>query len=198
MTELPRAQTSDPSAWVDLHGDVLFRYAAARVRDPAVAEELVQETFLAALRARGEFAGRSSEQTWLVSILRRKIVDFFRGRAKGEAATSSDEGDWFSELYFDRTGHWKQTPPHWGPEAAGALEQSEFWRVLDDCLAKLPGPMGAAFCLRELEQVDTGGICKILGMTASNLWTQLHRARMLLRTCLERNWFVPPHRPRNQ
>jgi len=198
MTELRGKPTSDPSTWVDLHGDVLFRYAFVRVRDRAVAEELVQETFLAALHARGEFAGRSSEQTWLVSILRRKIVDHFRGRAKAEAAVSTDEGDWFSERYFDGAGHWKETPPRWGKEAAGAMEKGEFWRVMEDCLSKLPGPMGAAFCLRELEQVDTEGICKILGMTASNLWTQLHRARMLLRTCLERNWFVPSTKPRKK
>lgn len=189
---------TDPSGWVELHGDVLFRYATARVRDPAVAEEVVQETFLAALRARGDFAGRSSEQTWLVGILRRKIVDHFRARARMEAAATADEGERFSDRFFDKTGSWKETPPRWGTDAADGLEQGEFWRVMDDCLSKLPGPMGAAFCLRELEQVDTEGICKILGMTASNLWTQLHRARMLLRTCLERNWFLSPHRPRKK
>jgi len=198
MTDQPRGPTSDPSTWVDRHGDVLFRYAVARVHDRTVAEELVQETFLSALGARDDFAGRSSEQTWLVGMLRRKIVDHFRRRARTHQTASGDDAEGFSELYFDKGGVWKHGPAAWSADAAQTLSEGEFQQVLDECLSKLPGPMGAAFCLRELEQVDTEGICKILGMTASNLWTQLHRARMLLRTCLEKNWFVPSRKPRKK
>lgn len=187
----PQLHGSDPATWVDRYGDVLFRYAVGRVRDRAVAEELVQDTFLAALRGRTGFAGYSAEQTWLVAILRRRIVDYFRSTAHPASAVETDVGEGLVERYFDRKGHWKQTLPRWPHDADAAFQQQEFWNVLNACLWKLPEAMRSVFCLREMERLDTVAICKLLDMTSSNLWTTLHRARLLLRECLEHNWFAP-------
>jgi RNA polymerase sigma-70 factor (ECF subfamily) len=195
--DLSDSSRSDPAAWVDLHGDGLYRYALLRVRDRELAEELVQETFLAALRGRAQFAGRSSERTWLIGILRRKVADHFRSAGRSGLAPGDDMPDGSSQQWFDRNGHWRDPVLRWPGDAARTLEKREFWDVLDGCLSKLSHSLLAAFCLRELEGIESAEICKILNVTASNLWTQLHRARMLLRVCLERNWFARTPEPRN-
>lgn len=180
----------DPTLWVELHGDLLFRYAITRVRDRGTAEELVQETFLSALRAREQFTGRSAEQTWFVAILRRKIVDNYRKtrRDRTDSAAVSSEADPSSE--FDGRGVWTNALGAWpNKTVATDLGRDEFWRTFDDCLAKLPGGAADAFCLREIEELPCEEICKVLGITSSNLWTRLHRARTMLRRCLELNWF---------
>jgi RNA polymerase sigma-70 factor (ECF subfamily) len=174
---------------VDEYADVLFRYALLRVRTPELAEELVQETFLAALRGRESYAGQSSEQTWLVGILRRKIVDHFRAAARMQSTVAADLAEPLLERSFDRKGHWKTVPAKWRYDPSPNVEDREFWAVFDDCVTKLPPPLADTFCLRELEELGTQEVCKILGISASNLWTMLHRARMQLRECLERNWF---------
>ncbi len=184
----------DPTTWVDRHGDVLYRFALARVRDSALSEDLVQETFVSALRSQSSFEGRSNEQTWLISILRNKIIDYFRSRASLPQSAEPEAEDEFTGKFFDKSGHWRQRLSRWPSDGAGALEKQDFWRVLDECVSKLPATLRASFTLRELEKLDTKGICKLLGITASNLWMQLHRARLLLRACLERNWFAHPQR----
>lgn len=188
----PDSQTSasDPSGWVDRHGDALFGYALLRVRNPELAEELVQEAFVAALAARHQFEGRSSEHTWLVGILRNKIVDHFRRVARAQqpdqdGATESAVAD-----FFDRTRHWKSGPTNWAGDPSRVAEDQDFWHVFDECMGKLPGTLAHAFTLRELEELATEPICQVLGITPSNLWARLHRARMLLRRCLELNWFA--------
>ncbi|MEK6797902.1 MAG: sigma-70 family RNA polymerase sigma factor [Planctomycetota bacterium] len=170
--------------WLARHGDVLFRFALSRVRDRDTAEEIVQETLLAALRARGDFRGASSERTWLVAILRRKVVDHFRRYA--ESAVDHDPDRVGS--FFDRRGHWREPVAQWTDDPPALAQREEFWKVFDDCLSRLSPTMANAFCLREIEQFATDDICKILGLSPSNLWTSLHRARMLLRGCLEANW----------
>ena len=184
----------DPTTWVDRHGDVLYRFALARVRDPALSEDLVQETFVSALRSQSSFEGRSNEQTWLISILRNKIIDYFRSKASSPQSAELESDDEFAGRFFDKSGHRRDRLSRWPSDGAGAMEKREFWLVLDECVSKLPAALIASFTLRELEKLDTKGICKLLGITASNLWMQLHRARLLLRTCLERNWFSHPRR----
>jgi len=192
MTERDAAKrlASDPGEWLDRHGDALLRYALLRVRSREAAEELVQETFVAALGARADFEGRSSERTWLVGILRRKIVDLFRRRRPDEG--SGDQAGAIDRLIasrFNQKGHWKSRQGAWSADPAKTLANQEFWAVFDDCMAKLPANLADAFCLRELEALRTDELCKILNVTASNLWVQLHRARALLRNCLDANWF---------
>jgi RNA polymerase sigma-70 factor (ECF subfamily) len=192
-----RAAPSDPSAWVDLHGDYLYRYALLRLRDPALAEDAVQETLLAALQARHTYGGRSAERTWLTGILKHKLVDHFR-RASRQAYALEDEGEEFEhEELFRQEGKWKdhfdpaRAPVEWNSTPAALLERGEFWEVFDTCLSPLPARISSAFVLRELEGLSGGEVCEVLGISANNLWVMLHRARTHLRRCLELNWFKP-------
>lgn len=178
-----------PAAWVDEHGDLLYRYAMQRVRDRQVAEDLVQETFVSALAAIDRFAAESSERTWLVGILRHKIMDHFRGSARRPDTLGDEANAALEDPTFDKRGHWKRTPARWSADADTLAERGEFWVTFHDCLSKLPRRAADAFCLRELSRLDSKGVCEVLGITATNLWTQLHRARLMLRECLEENWF---------
>jgi RNA polymerase sigma-70 factor, ECF subfamily len=180
-------------AEIEGHRPYLMRYALAQLRDGQLAEEAVQEALLAALESLGSFAGKSTLRTWLTSILRFKVIDLQR-RAVSErnqveltdfAAETGEEG-WLDDL-FDETGHWRKAPSAWGdPEAA--LEQSRFWEAFQACLDRLPSAGGRVFFKREIAGDDTETICKEEGITASNCWVILHRARLQLRSCLEANW----------
>ena len=177
--------------WVDEHGDCLYRYALTRVRKPEVAEDLVQETFLAAVRAFEKFGGRSSVRSWLCGILKHKIIDYFRKSAR---ETSFTDLEFFSDECSEKFvsgGFWKHEdgPREWRPDASELMERKEFWVALRDCLAKLPQRVGDVFSLREMENVASKEICEMLAISESNLWVMLHRARMALRECLEMNWF---------
>jgi RNA polymerase sigma-70 factor, ECF subfamily len=183
---------SDPCTWVDRHGDVLYRYALLRLRHPALAEEVVQETFLAALQARERFSGRSSERTWLVGILKHKIADYYRQVSRERPV--EDVQAWTEETReaFDG-GHWNMDqgagPLEWGGSAESVVQEKEFREILSQCLSYLPERLAAAFTLREMEALNTKEVCKILNISATNLWVMLHRARHQMRQCLERRWF---------
>jgi RNA polymerase sigma-70 factor, ECF subfamily len=180
---------TDPEAWVDRYGDGLYRYALLRLRSPELAADVVQETFLEGLRVRGSFAGRSSEWTWLVGILRHKVLDQLR-RARREPASvedSSAEGQ--AEPPFDRRGHWRVGPSAWRGDPSREMESREFWDVFGRCLSRLPQGLADAFFLRELDELAADQVQEILGITPANFWKRLHRSRMLLRECLESGWF---------
>jgi RNA polymerase sigma-70 factor, ECF subfamily len=189
MTPKAQASSSNPERWVDDHGDLLYRYALVRVRDASHAEELVQETFLAALASRERFAGASSERTWLVGILKHKIVDHFRRSAR-ELTGDAPLGDDDLELFEESSRYWihEVGPADWGADPAAAFERARFWETLDRCLGELAPRAASAFALRELEGLDGGEICKVLGVTPTNLWVMLHRGRAHLRLCLEKHW----------
>jgi RNA polymerase sigma-70 factor (ECF subfamily) len=183
------ARVSDTERWVDEHGDFLYRFALLRLRAPDLAADLVQETFLEALRSRERFAGRSSEATWLIGILKHKIADHFRRAARQTAAgAGSAEGEPV-DSDFDRRGHWRVAPGQWGPDPEGELESKEFWEVFGRCLSKLPKALADAFLLRELDGLSSNEVQDQLGITPANLWARLHRSRMHLRDCLESSWF---------
>lgn len=180
-------------AEIESHRPYLLRYALAQLRDGQLAEEAVQEALVAALEGVATFNGKSTLRTWLTSILRFKVIDLQR-RAVSERARmvfdeegeSGDEG-WLDEL-FDGTGHWREAPQTWSnPEAA--LEQRRFWEVFERCLDRLPKAAGRVFFQREVLGEETEAICNSEGITASNCWVILHRARLALRACLEKNWF---------
>lgn len=175
--------------WVEEHGDYLFRYALSRLRQSEAAEDVVQETFLAALRARERFAGASSERTWLTGILKRKIVDHLRRQSREQPTGDFDaEGEWTDKL-FDERGNWKTKPKKWSADPSLPLENQEFWTVLSRCLSKLPQRLASAFTLRTIDGLDSQDVCKVLDVSANNLWVMLHRARLALARCLEINWF---------
>jgi RNA polymerase sigma-70 factor (TIGR02943 family) len=180
---------TDPEDWVDRHGDALYRYALLRVRSPDLAEDVVQETFLEAFRARSSFSGRSSERTWLVGILRHMIIDHLRIVRREPQAGNGLSASGMSESPFDRRGHWRVGPAHWGSDPSSEMESREFWDVFNACLSKLPQGLADAFFLRELDDLGADEVQQILGITPANLWKRLHRARVCLRRCLESGWF---------
>jgi RNA polymerase sigma-70 factor (ECF subfamily) len=179
-----------PEDWVEKHGDYLYRFALSRLRDSKAAEDVLQETFLAALQSRHRFEGRSSERNWLAGILKHKILDHFRRGGREVGLGDRDEPADMDAEWFDEEGHWKLdeiSPAEWG-DPDRTLEQSRFWEALGRCLGELPSRTVRAFTLREIEEQETDAICKDLNITPTNLWVMLHRARMHLRRCLEIHW----------
>ena len=188
----------NPEAWVAAHGDGLFRHALARLGRHQLAEDLVQETFLAAWKSAHRFAGLASERTWLVGILKKKIADHYR-RQRPEAegvdieALADFEQQQFRPGPFGGRRSWSRAgiPSRW-QDPRQSLEQEEFWSTLHQCTHKLPRITARAFLLRELDGRDSQDICRELGIRTSNLFVMLHRARLALRRCLEQNWFQGP------
>jgi RNA polymerase sigma-70 factor (ECF subfamily) len=182
-------QATDAERWVDQHGDCLYRYALLRLRAPDLAADVVQETFLEALEALDSFAGRSSERTWLIGILRHKILDHFRKSGREHAVFGDAPIDVAVESGFDQRGRWKTVPEAWREEPSRTLETREFWEVFGRCLSRLPARLADAFFLREVDGLKADEVQALLGITQANLWARLHRARTLLRGCLEIGWF---------
>lgn len=180
----------DVLQWVVAHGDMLFGYAVVRVGDRDVAEDLVQETFLSAVRGLDDFHGGSQIQTWLFAILRNKIIDHFRREnRRREFDTASREAESFAQLQFFRNGHWRTPLKDWTSDPSKLLESQEFMQTFTNCQAKLSPSLEIAIRLRDVEGLPTEEICELLGISAGSLWVRLHRARLLLRDCLDKNWF---------
>ncbi len=173
----------------------LLRFARLQLRDAGAAEDAVQETLLAALTGSHTFESRSSYKTWLISILRNKIIDIIRdqGREVPASSLADDEAgdEQLADTLFDRRGHWQAEarPARWAdPEAS--FEQKQFWAVFEACLDRLPAKAARVFMMREFLGLETDEICKETGMSTSNCWVVLHRARQGLRTCLDTRWFA--------
>lgn len=178
----------NPNNWIDLYSDYLFNYTITRVNDREIAQDLVQDTFFAGLKSMKNFKGEASERTWLISILKRKIIDHYRkiNSKKGKAEVrmnfnfdGEDEGDWLEQRVadpFDKT-------------AEDKLENKELGLALHDCISKLPAKQAEVFKMKTLLGYDTETICNELDITASNLWVIIHRARTALAACMEEKWF---------
>ncbi|MAT69270.1 MAG: RNA polymerase subunit sigma [Planctomycetaceae bacterium] len=186
MTDSAPDPLQQAETWLADHGDALLAYAMRRTPSAAAAEDLVQETLLAALKAAGEFRGQAAVQTWLTGILRRKIADFYR-RAARDARVEAELVEPFNA---DR--QWRERPGDWGGDPAQIAESAEFQAALAACLEKLGPTLRPAFQLRVLDQLKTEEICSELDVTPTNLSVRLARARVLLRECLERTWFAAP------
>ena len=173
--------------WLNEHGDYLYRFALARLRDPHQAEDVVQETLMAALKA-DNFNEQSSVRTWLTGILKHKIIDLIRKSSREVVASDMmSEEDANMDDFFDKAGHWVDKPQSWHmPESA--LEQQQFFKVLQSCLDKIPNKLATLFMLRDVHETDNEEICKELNITSTNAWVMLYRARMGIRKCLEINW----------
>jgi RNA polymerase sigma-70 factor (ECF subfamily) len=187
---------NSPESWVDQYGDFLYHFAVSRVKDPSLAEDLVQETFLAALGARKNFQGRSAVRTWLIAILKHKIVDSIRKRVRESASDRVESiadaaaGD-SADVEFTGKGGWRIRPARWAANPLETYRQKEFMDVLYRCLGQLPQRLAKAFMLREIDGLSTEEICKELNISATNSWVMLYRARMWLRQCLEKRWVKP-------
>jgi RNA polymerase sigma-70 factor (TIGR02943 family) len=184
----------DPESWVERQGDDLFGFAAARVRNRAVAQDLVQETFLAGIKSGEGFAGRSSERSWLFGILRNKLADYYRLQNREEEITDTElllpeERGAFGTGGLGKDGWVMKLAPQAWETPDETLISKEFQDVLRSCLSRLPDKVAQVFRLREIDDVSSEEICKDLGVSANNLWVMLHRARMGLRRCLEVHWF---------
>ena len=185
----------DPQIWVDEHGDYLYAFAFSRLRDKSAAEDLVQETLLAAIQFRDSYAGGASERTWLTGILKHKIVDYYR-RSSREAELSEEESDMSAYDYLFRSdsewkGHWtaEARPTRWQENPEEALEHAEFREILAHCLSELPERVANVFTMREMDGFESREICDILSISPNNFWVMMHRARLHLRRCLDFNWF---------
>jgi RNA polymerase sigma-70 factor (ECF subfamily) len=178
---------ANPDRLVDDHGDCLYRYALVRVRTPEVAQDLVQEAFLAALRSWDRIGDRSSERSWLCDILKTKIVDYYHKLGRETSFTDMES---LSEDFSDKfcsEGRWihAKGPKDRKPEADLVVHRSEFWTTMRYCLNKLPDRIANVFMLREMEELSTNEICETLKISEIDLGVMLHRSRMALRECLE-------------
>ena len=182
------ASLLNPEVWVDQYGDILFRFALQRVGNIAVAEDLVQETFLAAMKAKVRFKGHSSEKTWLFAILKHKIIDHYRSKKYDQSDLNVEDCAETTDNFFSDNGKWRILPSSWDINPVEAYEQKEFMNALYQCLSQMPKRHADAFVFREIDELSTEEICKLLSITASNCWVILYRARVLLRRCIEINW----------
>lgn len=176
-----------PENWVDLYADYLYNYAVARVSDAELAKDLVQETFMAGLKSSKNYKGDAAERTWLIAILKRKVIDHYRkinskkGKAEVRMSYSTDqgEGDWLEERVAD-------------PFSKGGdnqIENEELGLAIHNCISKLPSKQALAFNMKTIQGMSTEDICNELGINPSNLWVMIHRARTSLMGCLNQNWF---------
>ena len=176
-----------PETWIDRYSDYLYNFAIVRVNNHEVAQDLISETFLAGLKSKANFKGEASERTWLIAILKRKIIDHYRktNSRKGKAevrmsySNQDSEGDWLEEQVrdpFDKT-------------AEDVMENEELGMVILNCLEKLNDKQAMIFKMKTIDGFDTEAICNEYNITPSNLWVILHRARKSMADCLENNWF---------
>lgn len=176
----------DASNWVDRYGDYLYNFTIVRVSNHEVAQDLISETFLAGLKSAANFKGEASERTWLISILKRKIIDHYRktnsnkGKAEVRIQYNSEdsEGDWLEERVsdpFDKT-------------AEDTMENTELGMAIHDCLDTLNSKQASIFKMKTIDNFDTEAICNEYSITPSNLWVIIHRARTAMAECLEKSW----------
>ncbi len=180
-------ESIDSSQWVDRYGDLMYRYTLVRVKNPDAAEEIVQTTLFSALQSVNSFEGRSSEKSWLFGILKHKILDHFREvkKTRNFNLMPDDDADPFE---YDAGGHWKEMPQKWDFDPEKAAENQQLSQALAHCLAGLSDKFRDVFVLKEIEGLSTEQICKEFNIKPTNLWVILHRARNLLKKCLESQW----------
>ena len=179
-----------PEKWIDSYADYLFNYTIGRVNDAEIAKDLVQETFLAGLKSAKNYKGEAAERTWLIAILKRKVIDHYRktNSKKGRAEVRMDysvhtdsQGDWLEEQIADPFSSFE----------TDAIENKELGLAIHACIAKLPKKQALVFSMKTIQEMDTETVCNELDINPSNLWVMIHRARTTLMGCLNQNWFKP-------
>jgi RNA polymerase sigma-70 factor (ECF subfamily) len=183
--------------WVYEHGDDLYGWALHKTGDRETAEDLVQDTFLAAIRSVKSFKGQSQPKTWLYAILKNKITDHFRdayrrsqmGDRPRSSAPQTNEG--LADSFFDDVGNWKEPfhPADWHEMKDELLDDNEFRSVFEYCMKELPEHWSDALKFKYLMGKDGNVICQELDVSRSNYWQILHRAKVQVRVCLEKYWF---------
>lgn len=170
--------------WIKKYSNSFFSYVYTRVSDKTTAKEILQETFIAGWKNSSAFKNASDEKTWLFAILKNKIVDHYRTQARLKTDLPDDK------YFFDNADHWTEraSPIKW-QGAAASLNRKEFYTVLDKCKNKLTPLQQLTFTMKYIDELETDLICKVLNITASNYWVIIHRSKVQLRNCLEKNWF---------
>jgi RNA polymerase sigma-70 factor (TIGR02943 family) len=164
----------------------LLRIARLHLRNDAWAEDVVSEALLVAVEKAADFEGRSAQKTWVVGILKHKIIDSFRAHRREVPLDDPDDG--LEDAVFQSDGHYREWPVEWvTPETS--LAQRQFLETLDVCVNELPSAQGRIFLMREWLDLSTAEICKELAITTTNAGVLLHRARLRLRECLQLRWF---------
>jgi len=171
--------------WLGQYGDVLFAYAMRRLSDADDAEDAVQNTLIAAMRAAHSFRGDSTEKTWLIGILRHKVLDVLRRRSVARPISFANDDERVGQF---QDGYWVNRPVKWPALPDERLRRDELRAALDRAIDALPPAMRTAFCLKEIDGVESKEICKVMNITPTNLWTLLHRARLRLRELLTDEW----------
>jgi RNA polymerase sigma-70 factor (TIGR02943 family) len=180
---------TDPQQWVARHADHLYTYALVRLDSEEQARDLVQETFLAALEGLHQFKGHSTEKTWLTAILKYKVIEVYRKKNSGLQAEPIGQGP-ETEFFESENGHWKTdySPQTFGIEGADPLAQKELAAILTKCLKKLPALWYSIFAMKHVDETATDVICKELKVSSANFWVIIHRAKLNLRACIQREW----------
>lgn len=178
--------------WVNQFGDDLYSWAIYKTSSKETAEDLVQDTFMSAYHKFDGFEGKSQPKTWLFSILNNKIIDFYRKNAKvkkNEFRISDKAGFQLSDDLFDENNIWKdqEIDPIWDDEEH-LLDNADFNGVMATCMDNLPEKWKTAITSKYLTDKKANVICQDLGITVSNYWQIVHRAKLLLKECLETNW----------
>lgn len=183
-----KKHTLNPNKWIDMYADYLFNYTIARIDDAELAKDIVQETFFSGLKAMKNYRGDASERTWLVSILKRKIIDQYR-KMNSKKGRAEVRVNFYEE--GDRKGSWleERVPQSWDNEIEATIESEELGAAINKCVGNLPEKYRNVFKMKTIQNIDTEEICNDLDITSSNLWVIIHRARLQLRKCMEDSWF---------
>jgi RNA polymerase sigma-70 factor (TIGR02943 family) len=179
---------SDFASQVERLRPQLMLFARSQLRNDAWAEDAVSESLLAALERPQSFGGHSQLKTWLIGILKHKVVDQLRRHTREATILVGEDGEDLDDLLFQADGHWRDAPQDWGdPDAA--FSRRQFFEVLQVCCDQLPPTQARVFMMREWLELESDEICRELAITSTNLWVLLHRARLRLRECLQARWF---------
>lgn len=183
----------DFESMVTRFSDDLFRWALYKVSNKELAEDLVQETFFSAFKNLEKFKGDSSPKTWLFTILNNKIIDHYRKSAKQEIRIDTNESSQMlgvTDSFFDENGKWLESERayDWGNDFH-LLDDEDFRRIMDLCMNDLPGNWKKAVSFKYILEKESQEICQELNISLSNYWQVIHRAKLLLKKCLEINYF---------
>ncbi len=184
-----------PGEWVKTYADYLYSLAFIKVNNKETAEDLVQETFLSAFKAKDNFKQGSSEKTWLTAILKNKIIDHYRKKdvlKEVDGYISATERGFDEHFFNESDGHWlvDAGPRDWNELADAKVNHHEFNKIIQYCIQKMPAKLVPVFVAKFLDEAEAEIICKEFNITSSNYWVILHRAKVLIRSCLEKNWML--------
>lgn len=180
------------STWVDDYSDALLNWATYKLGSNSLAEDIVQDCFMAAYESYNSFEGRSKAKTWLFSILNRKIADYYRSHQsdfKNYADPHIAKAEETVQGFFSSDGHWEnmEVDPIWEDEKA-LLDHDDFREKFEGCLSDLPTLWQEVIKAKYLQNLKADEICQELELSTTNYWQITHRAKLLLKKCIETFW----------